>query len=81
MTNIQTITLKDLRSLYDLKVWLREKANIFHGKNISKDNMLIFLNYLKEKIKDSDLSNKTDWLDILITLEKRLEATTDDSGL
>jgi hypothetical protein len=74
MNNIQKLKISDLRSLYDLKNWVREHAEIFHGKNIDKENMLIILNYLKEAIKKSDASDKSGWLDTIIELEHRAEA-------
>lgn len=67
MTDRQKITLKDLRSLYDLKSWMREKLNMFHGKSITQDQISITLNYLKERIKKSDLENKVGWLVLFST--------------
>lgn len=74
MSNIQKLKISDLRSLYDLKNWVRENAKIFHGKNIDKENMLIILNYLKEAVKKSDTPDKSGWLDTIIELEHRAEA-------
>lgn len=78
MNNIQKLTLKDLRSLYDLKNWVREHAKIFHGKNIDKENMLIILNYLRGVIKKSDMKDKSGWLETIIELEHRAESLEEE---
>lgn len=69
--NIKKITLKDLRSLYDLKCWIREKCQIFLNKEIDKDILLIIINYLVEIFKNAETDNKEVWLDSLYELRNR----------
>lgn len=73
MSNIKQITLKDLRSLVDLKYWIKENTDKFAGKDIKKENMLIIIDYLRNVVKRSDLQDKSGWLEILNDLMQKQE--------
>lgn len=70
--NFKNITLDNLSSLYSTKEWIRENISAFKDKDISNKNMLIFFDYLRDNIFDSDLDNKNEWLKRIISLRERM---------
>ncbi len=72
--NSKNITIKDLQSLADVEAWVREATGKFTNQDISKENMLIILDYLKGCVEKSDLSDKSGWNQILNELIQRAEA-------
>lgn len=70
--NFKNITLDNLSSLYSAKEWIRENISTFKDKDISNENMLIFFDYLRDNIFDSDLDNKNEWLKRIISLKERM---------
>jgi hypothetical protein len=64
--------LKDISSIYAAKEWLRQNIDIFKDKDISSENMLIFLEYLREKIFESNIDNKNAWLKNILELKQRI---------
>lgn len=67
------LTIRDLRSLADLKIWVKNTTGKFTEQDISKANMLIILEYLKECIAKSELTDKGGWNQLLNTLIRRAE--------
>jgi hypothetical protein len=74
MTNVKKIKISDLESLYSLKEWMKKTTNIFMNKDISKNNMLIILDYLEDCIKRDESIDKSSWLKLLRKLKQRAGA-------
>lgn len=68
------LKVSDLKSAASLKEWINANSNIFINKEISKDNMLIIIDYLYNYIKNGEESDKSIWLQLIRDIKKRVEA-------
>lgn len=73
MNNLKEIKLRDLLGVYSLEEWVREKTGYFPGEKISKENMLIIIDYLITVFKKPEVKNREPWLRSLNKLKEKIE--------
>ena len=74
--NIKKLDIKDIASIFNFRLWLRDATKKFHGENISDKTILIILDSIREDIissKSIKEKNKSTWLKEINNLRNKCE--------
>tara|TARA_R100000152_G_C6632757_1_gene79810 strand:+ start:249 stop:500 length:252 start_codon:yes stop_codon:yes gene_type:complete len=73
------LKFSDINSIISFKKWLKNNLDHYDGRKIPSDNeILIFLDFIKRKIFDSDLKDKKEYLKKIKKMKLRIENKRSD---
>ena len=68
------LELKDLNTFISFGRWVNKSMFPYDkDKVISDNNMLIYLSFIENQIKDQRLENKKEWVDAVKSIKDRVE--------
>ncbi len=72
--NFGLINLKDLETPESFRNWIKKSLpQLYLNIKIPEDHLLIYLDYLKEKVIESQSLNQSYWMDLIRNLKTRIE--------
>lgn len=65
--------LKDLESVHKFKAWIAETIKSYSGE-APNEHLLIYIDYIKDKIKEEHEIDHSEWFSAINALVSRLES-------
>lgn len=68
------LSLKDIISISNLKIWMKNNINIYNDKEIPDEHINIIMNYIEELTKKGDFSHdRLIWFNAINSARKQQE--------
>jgi len=67
------LKIDDIRSIISFREWLKDNLDVFKSKNPSNEEVLIYLDYIKNSLYSERLSNKKEYLKKIKRITKRVK--------
>lgn len=65
-----------LLSSASFKSWLKDNMSVYVNKPIPDEHLLIYLDYIEEKVRENEQIDRADWLKTIKELREKIRVTS-----